>query len=753
MLHSIKPIQRQANGVAFRRLQDCFIKGFLRQSVHALNDNSPYAFIDSISDINQRAACLLQHIGRISDAQLAIRLIRACLLHDGGADLEEIRRNELHRWLRNVTVYARCTELLAANDSRDTATTRTWVQVRQLSETEPARILEALLDGDEFALGLQWSAIHPIARVASMPDALGDVVETFVRTVARQSLVIADLFALLESLAQPTVLRIYHELIMIVRNVPVLRYLIDSLQKHSADDNGAISDEQRAQAHRINVTLSIFELTADADTTSSDDYAQLPWHLLTTPLLIIEQYLMNTRFEALAHIVNGLRPLLNAARPCTFCHDRRHMLYLDRSGDGGGGERSFNAGSGSELNRSSRIAFNISSRTFCDSVCDEFVLLHNDFAQRSEHTIATDCVDSLLRIYASKALDIRVTEALRRQLASPNDATAASNAPSENDNNDDDEIAADTDQQQPQSTADTSLASTDSLAAFRVPIAPTTRAQWTRDEDAMHCMCCRRAVFTMLTRRHHCRQCGRVVCHACSARRELIPTLYADVPVRVCDDCQRYLGAEKQHSRALALATSAVPSSGSRTSSRGASPHPGLSRQATVHSMGAAAAVREIGVMGGLDAGYWQFSGNLRHDELLRDEFCYEFAPSVSLCLSILALHSSTGPECAEFLLRHCGRFESLLRPLQPDYPNPEVDYALVTRMLHCLALAAKVRKRMVHGICGVWHLLKSSFGFSFVAGTRRTARMRYCTGACGYYPVGGTASLRGTVADGTAQS
>lgn len=86
----------------------------------------------------------------------------------------------------------------------------------------------------------------------------------------------------------------------------------------------------------------------------------------------------------------------------------------------------------------------------------------------------------------------------------------------------------------------------------------------------------------------------------------------------------------------------------------------------------------------------WQFSGNTKHDILLREEFCFEYAPSVSLCLSILQFYSSDA-DCVNFLLYYCQKLESLLRPIQPGYPNPEIDYALVTRMMHCLALAAKV--------------------------------------------------------------
>lgn len=37
-------------------------------------------------------------------------------------------------------------------------------------------------------------------------------------------------------------------------------------------------------------------------------------------------------------------------------------------------------------------------------------------------------------------------------------------------------------------------------------------AAWLSDGDVTKCMCCRKATFSLGTRRHHCRHCGRVVC-------------------------------------------------------------------------------------------------------------------------------------------------------------------------------------------------------------------------------------------------
>lgn len=76
---------------------------------------------------------------------------------------------------------------------------------------------------------------------------------------------------------------------------------------------------------------------------------------------------------------------------------------------------------------------------------------------------------------------------------------------------------------------------------------------------------------------------------------------------------------------------------------------------------------------------------------MLREEFSFEYAPSASLCLNLISMHTP-GQECCDFLLSYCRKFEALLKPLEPGQSNPEVDYTFVTRILYCLSFAAKVR-------------------------------------------------------------
>ena len=43
------------------------------------------------------------------------------------------------------------------------------------------------------------------------------------------------------------------------------------------------------------------------------------------------------------------------------------------------------------------------------------------------------------------------------------------------------------------------------------------RAEWLPDAAAAACQACQ-AVFTLTRRKHHCRNCGRIFCDACSAQ-------------------------------------------------------------------------------------------------------------------------------------------------------------------------------------------------------------------------------------------
>nr|XP_018906612.1 PREDICTED: lateral signaling target protein 2 homolog isoform X1 [Bemisia tabaci] len=62
---------------------------------------------------------------------------------------------------------------------------------------------------------------------------------------------------------------------------------------------------------------------------------------------------------------------------------------------------------------------------------------------------------------------------------------------------------------------------------------------WVPDDLAPHCMACD-ASFTVVRRRHHCRNCGKVFCARCSSNSVPLPRYGHVKPVRVCNRCFIY---------------------------------------------------------------------------------------------------------------------------------------------------------------------------------------------------------------------
>lgn len=62
---------------------------------------------------------------------------------------------------------------------------------------------------------------------------------------------------------------------------------------------------------------------------------------------------------------------------------------------------------------------------------------------------------------------------------------------------------------------------------------------WIPDVEAPKCMSCS-ANFTVVKRRHHCRNCGKVFCARCSSNSVPLPKYGHFKPVRVCNKCFMY---------------------------------------------------------------------------------------------------------------------------------------------------------------------------------------------------------------------
>ncbi|RVE55328.1 hypothetical protein evm_000226 [Chilo suppressalis] len=194
--------------------------------------------------------------------------------------------------------------------------------------------------------------------------------------------------------------------------------------------------------------------------------------------------------------------------------------------------------------------------------------------------ISRNSVDALLRFYAEKALDMK----------NPLNTCPVP----------------------PKPTDDSLLQSIDSInieaatKPFVMPEQVPSKDQWVEDYSADRCMLCNTSIFSMIIRRHHCRRCGRLVCHACSRRRMQVPTYPSSVKFRVCDDCY-------------------TQTMNKRTSSD----NENLMLSSNSDSAGS-----------GVTCMDWCLSTNAGRNEAVRAEFSYEFTPNVTLCLTIMKMHS-----------------------------------------------------------------------------------------------------------------
>jgi hypothetical protein len=74
------------------------------------------------------------------------------------------------------------------------------------------------------------------------------------------------------------------------------------------------------------------------------------------------------------------------------------------------------------------------------------------------------------------------------------------------------------------------------------PLLETDHAPvWLPDFAADACTCCIRPFTALGRRRHHCRRCGQVVCHACSGHRWYLRNISVTELSRTCDACASML--------------------------------------------------------------------------------------------------------------------------------------------------------------------------------------------------------------------
>lgn len=87
-------------------------------------------------------------------------------------------------------------------------------------------------------------------------------------------------------------------------------------------------------------------------------------------------------------------------------------------------------------------------------------------------------------------------------------------------------------------------------------------------QDGECCFRCR-TQFTLVARKHHCRNCGNIFCAKCSSQQIPLPKLNIEKNVRVCDGCYEKLSDKIEDPLALVLDKDSVSDSKTKTNSSG----------------------------------------------------------------------------------------------------------------------------------------------------------------------------------------
>lgn len=553
ILSNITERQWNRNRVQFNELRDSYIEMLITNQLDGSQEK--FVKLEEIESIRKFSELLIACIGDVKSDDNAERLIRYCINPKNISELEPAQVTELQNLMRKLKIYRKVMKLFLSDES--TGTEVTWTKIKQLADETPAVLVNYLLNiNTNLALCLEFLQIHPLQHRSD------EITKMWVEALNNRNLNEQHhlLFKIIDTFPVKNVIEFLDFALGFINNLPSMTRVMSFLTVNT----NSIPSMNRIRYQKFMIATKIFECLGNV--------ADL-WSLASRPLIILEQFLMNSKIENLRTIISEVRSILGDQK-CAACASTSSNMY--------------------------QVGEN---------------LVYDFDAYHDDALITNECLDLLLKLYAAKALDFQIIEV--HSLPSANSDVSSLDS---------------------------------SCGIFQMPKQIPMKEKWIADGDTNHCMTCKRQKFSLLTRRHHCRRCGRVVCATCSQHRVQLGDVYNDLLVRVCVECYQQMDIAKKRSE-----------DGSIDKNRSTN-----------------------------EPIEWKLTGDISSDQMVRDEFNFEYSPNVGLCIAIINLHT-TNDELAKFLLFHCHRLELLLRPIRGKI-NPEVDVILVAKMLKCLAFSAKVR-------------------------------------------------------------
>uniref|UniRef100_A0A667YLE1 Zinc finger FYVE domain-containing protein 26 n=1 Tax=Myripristis murdjan TaxID=586833 RepID=A0A667YLE1_9TELE len=549
--------------------QGCSQEGVLRDRLlacAALEGEKSIHQLFRVQDPNLRARVALQSLERWPLSS-CLELLEFCL-NDPNTDPSlrtdlELRKKELdiYRWVLNL---------------QPPLPWATWQELMTESKTNSESVFSMMLDAGEFALCAQWVELYPVSDQLRLQLQTEHLLHLLEKGQTEEA------FQLLEGLPDFAVgLEVCERALDRRPGLAACHFLADYLTLHFQSQ---VSPARRRHIHALHLGSKVL-LTLPP--TARQDY----FPLLSEPLLMLEQLLMNLKVDWADVAVRNLRSLL-VGQEAGFTTEDIDKLLLDYA---------------------------------CKAL---------DFPYAPREKSRSDSVISL---------QDALLQCPAQDICYPSPSSTPTHTPS----------SSSTEREKDRGSASRKGRSP---GKFQPPESPPARKDWIPDTQQHVCMVCKRERFTMFNRRHHCRRCGRLVCHACSEKKMPVDGC-PEEEVRVCDQCYAYFHPDSDDE----LEQAEVAGS------------PVVTEEALDGMLHLPEVVQQ----------QMQLSTNPTENQLLRSEFYYEQAPSAYLCVAILALHSDQ-TACGHQLISHC-------RSLSRKLTNPEVDACLLTDVMRQLLFSAKL--------------------------------------------------------------
>ncbi|XP_076777969.1 zinc finger FYVE domain-containing protein 26 isoform X2 [Arvicanthis niloticus] len=396
-------------------------------------DKEGWQYLFPVKDASLRSQLALRFVDRWP-LESCLEILAYCV---SDTAVQEELKSELQRKLMELRVYQKILGL------QDPPVWCDWQTLRNCCAEDPSTVMDMMLESQEYELCEEWGHLYPIPRERLVNLHHKHLLHLLERREHEKAL------QLLQRIPDPTMcLEVTERSLDQHPSLATSHFLANYLTSHFY---GELTTDRHREIQALYMGSKVL-LTLPEQHRAS--YA----HLSSSPLLMLEQLLMNMKVDWATTAVQTLHQLL-AGQDIGFTLEEVDSL-LSRY-----------AGKALDLPYPLR-----------EKRSDSMIHLQEPGHQVSD----------------SETLS-RSSSAEFSTATAPGSALVRSPSPKER-----------------------AFPQTQPPLGFVPPEIPPSRDQWVPDETESICMVCCREHFTMFNRRHHCRRCGRLVCGSCSTKQMVV---------------------------------------------------------------------------------------------------------------------------------------------------------------------------------------------------------------------------------------